>query len=254
MYCPDCHGGRENFDAKRFSHDDNSYNKIGHRKFGVEIETDDCPGYEDFDGSYHFGAKDDGSINGKEFVSAVLSGDKGLKAVDDFCKAANRNGFSVNDDCGLHVHFDMREENNDSMKAIYLALRMTYDVWKHCVDESRVGAHYCADDNTDLAEVYKLSGNYAWQDYCGRSRRYKWLNINAYSYHSTWIRALSLFIDWAARNDWHTVRNMLIAKTPSQKWEFVCKVWSDCGASDLIEYYADIVERNGLPVGEEIAA
>jgi hypothetical protein len=256
-----------NFDALRFSHDNNSYNRIGHRKFGVEIETSSCEDYCDLEDEFYFGAKDDGSISGKEFVSSVLSGDKGLDAIMAFCNAADDKGFTVNRSCGLHVHFDMREENTESMKSIYCAMRFMYDVWKHFVDSDRRSRHYCEADTTELSDIFGVTD---WACYAHRKDRYKWLNINAYVYHSTfevrlyhgtcngkeicnWIRGLSLFIDWAARNDWRIVRNTLLAKSPTQKWEFLCKLWEDCNASDLVDYYIPIVARNGLTVREEVA-
>jgi hypothetical protein len=250
-YCSDCAPGAENYEPKHFDGSNNTYVKIGKRGFGVEIETDECDGYEDYDGRGAFGAKPDASINGKEFYSDILSGDKGLAEIEAFCHFADRNGFSVDSSCGLHVHFDMRSEDTDSIKAIACAMLPTYEVWKAFVEEGRHSNHYCHASCADLGEVYAVEDFHAWGN---RRRRYEWLNFVAYPEHrslevrlhhgslnaqeiNNWIRGISLWMDWAASKGWKVVRDSLLYKSYAERFDLMCQVWQDAGCTDLVDWF-----------------
>ena len=69
--------------------------------FGVEMET--CEGYLDYTSKYSLKCVDDGSINGKEYVTGVLQGDKGMKELKDICEAIGKECY-VDKTCGVHVH------------------------------------------------------------------------------------------------------------------------------------------------------
>lgn len=254
-YCDGCAPGAENYEPKHFDGSNNTYVKIGKRGFGVEIETDECDGYEDYDGQGAFGAKPDASVNGKEFYSDILSGDKGLSEIEKFCNFAERNGFVVDSSCGLHVHFDMRSENTDSMKAIACAMLPTYDVWKAFVDEARHYNHYCHASCASLSEVYGVEDFRSWG---GRRRRYEWLNFVAYHEHKSlevrlhhgsldgreicnWVRGISLWMDWAASKGWKEVRDSLIYKDNAGRFELMCAVWQEAGCNDLVDWFKDKV-------------
>src|SRR5574340_1310557 len=76
LYCSDCYNDvyyddyddyndSYYWDAKSFNPTENSFERIGHRDFGVEIETHTCGGYRDLHGKkgyLYWGAKRDGSI------------------------------------------------------------------------------------------------------------------------------------------------------------------------------------------------
>ena len=85
-YCSDCYSDKEgeNWDTDRFS-PSTCYDEIrSHRRFGIELETSDCPSHEDLRLVTCFGCKDDDSIGGKEFISPILSSDRGLEVVREF--------------------------------------------------------------------------------------------------------------------------------------------------------------------------
>jgi len=239
------------YEPNDFDGSNNTYENIDSRCFGVEIETDDCDDYSEYRGCGCFGAKPDGSINGKEFYSTILSGDKGLAEVIAFCKYANRADWSVNDDCGLHIHFDMRNETTDSMKAIGYAMLSTYDVWKCFVDSERHNNRYCHASNTDVSDLVGITN---MRDFSYTRHRYEWLNFAAYHVHSTfevrlhestldgnqvcnWIRGISLWMAWASRVGWVVVRNSLLCKDTAEKYDLMCQVWRDYGCDDLIEWF-----------------
>ena len=85
------------------------------RRFGVELETSKCPDHEDIRDDTCFGCKEDGSIDGKEFISPPLSSDRGLEAIRHFCEVAQK--FEVDKKCGFHLHLDMTGESVESVKS-----------------------------------------------------------------------------------------------------------------------------------------
>lgn len=71
---------------------------------GLEIHSE---GYNHTDNKTYFKLVPDGSISGNEpneMVSPILKGCKGLKAIENACKALNTIGARVNKTCGFHVH------------------------------------------------------------------------------------------------------------------------------------------------------
>jgi len=229
-----------------------SYTRMtSRRKFGVELETSYCDGYMDLDGDAAWGAKDDCSITGKEFVSDILYGDAGLDAVERLCDFADSNGWEVNSDCGYHAHFDMRDESADSMKAIALAYILTYEVWGDYVDERRIGNRFCKPNRADSTTIYGIT---SWRRFADYSDRFEWINFAAYYKHQTfevrmhegtldgqavcnWVRAHAAFMDWASAAGWAKVRNILLCKDNAAKADFIAKVWRDAGCDDLPAYY-----------------
>jgi hypothetical protein len=225
------------------------------RKFGVEIETSSCPGHEDYDSCDNWEAKYDGSISGLEFASSVLPGYAGLSLIHDICDYAKEHNWEVDDNCGLHVHFDMRGESNDSLKAIALAYKMTYKVWTRFVDSDRIGNTFCKPGNAGCNEVYKAS-DFSW--FAEAQIRYEWINFAAYNRHRTfevrlhegtlvaiaicnWIKAHAVFIDWAASAGWAKVRNTLICMDTNEKTDFIAQLWCAAGCEDVAEYYQEMV-------------
>jgi hypothetical protein len=233
------------------------YSKVGSpRCYGVEIETDECPGHASALRNSVWGAKNDCSVNGKEFFSSILSGNAGLEAIAKIAAVARRNRWNVDDNCGLHVHFDMRDESSDGIKAIALAYLLSADVWSQFVAEERRDNHYCGENRTDIAELYGVDNFYYW---AGNQSRYCWINFAAYYSHRTlevrshqgtcnekeicnWVRAHAIFMDWAARVGWAKVRNMFLTADTAGRTGIIAGIWADAGADDLIGYYKDKAE------------
>ena len=101
------------------------------RCFGLELETSDCEAYRNLRGKTCFGVKEDGSIDGLEFFSPILAGDQGLAEVRKFCRLAKKHHFRVNEDCGYHLHIDMRGTTVTERKRIAYAYRLTFNLWPH---------------------------------------------------------------------------------------------------------------------------
>jgi len=247
--CEDC-AQNDEYSPNRFP-PATSFERIGRRRFGVEIETEDCPDYEDYAGQGAFGAKPDCSVNGKEFYSTILSGDEGLAEIEKLCQFAEKHGWEVDDNCGLHVHFDMSNETQEGMKAIIAAMILTYDVWKMFVYENRHCNHYCHASGVELDKLFQAPDIHR---FCNRPTRYEWLNLCALTEHSTfevrlhhgsidgktivnWVRGIEFFMGWASSVGWKTVRDCLIAKDTAGRYEFMCKLWPD----DLVEWFNPMV-------------
>lgn len=239
------------FDCSTFYGKSNYSDMTSKRKFGVEIETSECPNYDGVRNSGCWGAKTDGSISGKEFYSPILWGDEGLNAIRELCEFADNNGWRVDTHCGLHAHFDMRDEDTDSMKAIALAYLLTSDIWHEFVDYSRRSNRYCHSLSIGCGDLYGITD---WDSFANRNTRFTWINFNAYSVHGTfevrlhhgslndyeicnWIKAHAAFMDWASSAGWTEVRNALLPMNNAEKFEFIAQVWRDAGYDNLEDYY-----------------
>jgi hypothetical protein len=171
-----CVLGGDNFDARSMRID-----PTGPQCFGVEIETDRCNNYEDLDGGY-WGAKDDGSINGKEFVSCVLQGQEGFKAIDTIGKFARNNGWDADNACGLHIHLDARNVPDETLYAVCRNYYHLEGVFRQIVARHRCGNTYCkAVDFSNLPDDCRTFRQFAGSVLS----RFRWVNVSAYLDHQT---------------------------------------------------------------------
>lgn len=180
--------GDDGWDSGVFEKPNTAYDRIGStRRFGIELEFDDLPNDAlDIEDRTIFGAKEDGSVNGGEFISPILYGDDGLAECEDFCDLARLNEFQVGRNCGFHLHCDMPEEGVDSFKRVVLAYHYTYDFWKGTSDIGNNRRTYC--------EAHKFSANdietsgesqYDVKHWATSFSRYAWFNVDAYDKFGT---------------------------------------------------------------------
>jgi len=153
------------------------------RCFGIELETASCPNHHKLKGKTCFGAKEDGSIDGLEFYSPILSGDRGLSEVRKFCRLAKQYKFEVDEDCGYHLHIDMRGSAVVERKRIAYAYRLTFKLWQQLVRKDRWINSYCEEPSYNASEL-RDTHNYTSFE-CRRSR-YEFLNLRAYADHTTY--------------------------------------------------------------------
>lgn len=254
VYCESCASEQsdgENWDAGPFRPGLSCREVGSHRQFGVELETSACPDYSELEGDTVFGAKDDGSISGKEFVSPILSSDAGLDAIRDFCRRANYMGFKVDGSCGFHAHFDVRDLSVAQLKAVAYAYHKTYAAWAAFVPPSRRENHYCAAAGWGKADLAVIHDQDAWRAFAGSQDRYVWINLRAFAEHGSfevrlhtatldgekvcnWIKAHTRFID--------TVRNMTFREidawfgdSAESAFAGLAEVWHD---RELTAFYA----------------
>lgn len=255
--CRSCYG--EDFDPSGFSNSSGSLTDIGSaRCFGVELETDGCDGYIDLKGSGAWGAKDDCTVSGKEFFSAILNGDDGLEAIEEWGNLADRNGWDAGSSAGYHLHLDMRNESDDSLYAIAYAYRVTERVWFSFVPRRRHSGTYSCRIRWNASDIdASVREGSSFYTFTRGNDRYQWCNITAYNCHSTfeirlhhgtcdseevinWVKAHTRFADWASDLGYEGVKEVFEEFDWSDAnglFLFIIReIWKDYPLSD---YYAN---------------
>ena len=259
-YCEGCAPDRETWEPESATSRGPTDRVGSARCYGVELETSSCDDHADFAGDQHWGCKHDCSVDGEEFYSAILRGNDGLDAVDRLCHFAERNGWGVNRACGFHLHLDMRNESDGSLRAIACAYRLTSEVWGAFVASARLRNQYCC---PIVWGVNELANATTFRAFSFAYERYTWVNLRAYTQHSTfeirlhqgtldaeeirnWIRAHTTFADYASRaGGWAAVSREFDNLGTSEKFDKICAIWTAAGCADLVEYYADTVRASG---------
>lgn len=192
-----------------------AYDKMGSpRKFGIELESSRCDGYSDWARGYSWGAKVDGSISGKEFVSPPMWGNDGYNNVVEFCENASRNGVRTDDSCGFHLHIDLSDTTAEQRKVIALAYHYTRRVWASMIEPTRRDTFYARySSGGQFRTVWERDDILASDDYPRTNERYVWVNWLSFSNHRTvevrsheatfdgraviaWARAHTMFVDY----------------------------------------------------------
>lgn len=216
-----------------------SYDEIGStRKYGVEIETSECPRYERLRGNTHFGAKPDCTVDGLEFDSPVLYGDEGLAEIRKFLEFADEHDWAVDDNCGCHTHYDMRGESDESLARIAYAYRICVTMLEALVDPSRVNGEYCGMPRYSLREIRQAFSTPAYigcdfRYWCEGTPRYTYVNLYAIDTHNTfeirilegsidaelicnWIKFNARFMDWAKTQTFDDLDTLFSGKSPAE--------------------------------------
>lgn len=253
--------------AKRFRAG-SSFERIGSRRtFGVELETSNSDGYGDLDGETYFSAVEDGSVDGMEFVSAVLSSDKGLEGISEFCLEANSAGFKVDAKCGFHAHFGVSELSVEQRVSVLRAYKAAEKVWALFVSRERRGTYYCQPvgwGNSDLDRIDDEDdfNRFIQETDDSEGGRYQWLNVIAWSEHSTfevrlhgatlngqkvcnWVKAHARFIDRAATMSASEIIAAFDGKSLQEQFDVLADWFAD---SDLTEYLAGRAQRFGTRI------
>ena len=209
-YCEECSLSHDGVHGCSFE-SDGVCDVIGStRKFGVELETSESDGWQDWHDSEAFKVVPDGSTHGMEWVSAPMQGDDGLAEVmrvthdlDRYCR--------VNDTTGFHLHCDLGDTDRQQRKAIALAYHLTVDIWHSMIAAERNDTGY----SQKTAKYYNAQEILDCNTHSGAPRvstRYTWINWKAFAKHgtvelrchhgttdadevATWIKAHLRFID-----------------------------------------------------------
>ena len=251
---PNRTGGRQQSALPRFSTVANSFQRTrSKRTFGVELETADCHGYPNLRGQFYFSDKEDGSITGREFVSEVLAGDKGLDAISAFCGAANRDKYTVDNKCGFHAHFGVSDLNDGQLRAVAFAYNATYKVWSKFVSRQRRDNSYCTKNSWGYDDITRATDFARW----ARSiERYQWFNVAAYGAHKTfevrvhggtldgakinnWVVAHLRFIDAMSQLTVEQVKSTFVGKTEQEVFAAIAEIWDDANLTEFFIKRAD---------------
>ena len=177
--------------------------------FGVEMET--CSGYLDYTSEFNLKCVPDGSIEGMEYVTGILQGDKGMKELENICQAISSQ-CNVDKTCGVHVHIGGATFNRRfSILSIMLGQLMQAQLFR-IQPKSRRSNTYCKEIPEIFLELrtvnkklfpfthkrmlrllsrYVANSDGFNKNNCKKtahpnghyaSTRYKWLNLNNCSY------------------------------------------------------------------------
>jgi hypothetical protein len=177
------------------------------RKYGVEIETSECYGYESLNGDTNFGCKVDCSIAGREFDSPILYGDEGFAEIEELLAFGEGLLWEANGDCGCHTHYDMRDESEEELYRVAYAYAKTYNFWKRCVSLERRNNSYCHAPCYNIYDFRRaVDHGYSFVDFCENQERYDYVNIGAYFTHRTFeVRLLEGTVDAKTVCNWVSI-------------------------------------------------
>ena len=227
------------------------------RRFGVELETAECPGHTKLNGKTSYGSKYDGSISGMEFVSPILQGDQGLWATRGLCTRAKHMGFRVDDDCGYHLHLDVTNNTDLQIRHIASAYAYTHRFWCQLVKSYRAyDCNYC---HPLTWTGDRMATEYHFREFCRDQNRYCWMNLQSFVRHGTieirlhegtldskricnWIKAHVRFADFVQDMKFHEIRNMF--NVPErQMWRAVTNTWNDAGLKRYFRKVASLTSE-----------
>lgn len=264
MTCGDC-GASSRWNDAGFFDDHPTYDLVGsERKYGIELETHRCENYEGLRGNTVFGVKEDGSVDGLEFVSPVLYGDKGFEEVDKLCGYSRDHDWEVTSSCGYHLHCDMSNETDDVLFKVALAYHLTYEFWTTFVSDSRKRNYYCAPNDWDATDIV-ANTEFKQMVYDFGGEKYRWMNIGAYDRHKTfelrvhsgtmnatkiknWAMANLRFIDAMAGMTIDEITTMLAGADVHEQFVAISKIWDGEDSTKLSDYYRERAAHFNKPI------
>lgn len=196
----DCDEQEDSFDNTYTQTKDIRLNKTAYMDytFGIEIET--CNRTHGYDNDLNLKVVEDGSIDGVEFVTGVLHGNRGVDMIKKVCEQINNNDGLINKKCGVHIHIGGTIFNRRfSIMLAKLCYNIQDDVYK-MLPESRKTNTFCKPlpeytNEIDLRNYKEklgklLMGNDINDTYNKKkahpgghynSQRYSWVNMTNYS-------------------------------------------------------------------------
>ena len=238
--------------------------------YGLELETS----HIDEDTNYTFSRIGDGSINGMEYVSPILNGDKGFMAIETFLSKVDAD---VDSDCGYHLHIGFNHIESDSKKqtALIRSLYLYKNLEKYffeIVKEGRAHNSYCislsnapfkdATTYTELDEHYESHGSD--RDDKWHNWRYYWTNFHSFwfretleirlhhgtlNYHeiTNWVNLHGKLIEWCSEVTFAEFRETINAV--KSRMDFLRFV-ADKVSKEVAEFYYDIYDKKRMALEE----
>ncbi len=245
-FCEDCYPGNSFDDIKQdmnWAGKDEYTDIKSKRKFGVELETSEFGDSVDWVENLGWGAVEDGSISGAEFVSPPLYGDDGLKSIREVCN--NFTNCVVDTHCGYHLHVDLSDTNASDRKSIDYAYHLSKPVWAKFVADRRIRGTYSDFDLVDIADVVNAT------DYTAGGGRYGWINWHSFNRYGTleirahegttdydgitnWVKAHTRFVDYV--KNFHCDRLEELFSNIDKTLYTLLNIWKD---DSLYNFYMD---------------
>ena len=262
--CPECysaHGNDYYWNPGNFNPDGNSFRRIGSRRhFGIELEYNSAPrAVRSVDALRHFGRKDEHC--GVEFYSTILHGDRGLSTVEDLATFAEDNNWSLNRNCGYHLHLDLRNENMAAIQVLAYAYRKTYETWARFIDDWRRNRCSFAHAPNYSSSYVRGMDERSFRHFLYDSARYNGVNWNAYGDHTTvevrmhyatrdaaeitnWVKAHARFVDWGLQQSFESV-DAAFNGDGADDFAALTEVWS---SPSLTTYYRNRARACGQAI------
>lgn len=266
-YCESCYSenNEENFVEIEVDESD-SYDILGSkRRIGIEVEVATTTiDYDKVANDSCFKRVGDGSLNcGSEFVSPILSRDKGLKEIEKFCTAIGKQKSDKS--AGLHIHYDSRGLSWQQIKRVFWLYRVIESELFLMLPYTREINTYCKPLKQELFRIKNINSEdelkELWYNGDDSGDKYdcsRYHNLNLHSHffrgtieirsHSTttnynkilnWLTINLNFIEYAiTHSDMHI--QQLQNKVESGKFREVLGELCD---GLMVEYYDKRVEK-----------
>ena len=197
--------------------------------------------------------------------STILRGDGGLKAIRRLADFAEKHKWKIDNDCGFHLHLDMRGSSRKTKYAVAYAYRLTERVWYSFVEDDRREGEYCHECTWSAPGcISAYTEGTDFNDW-NHHDRYNWINTEALYDHNTfeirlhhatidadtvcnWVKAHTRFADWAAKLGLAEIKAKLANKSIERRFEVIAdEAWKD---TPLSEYYL----RRAQSLNQEIGS
>lgn len=189
--------------------------------FGVEIETSNSENYTRMENQTVWGCVPETSTDGREFISPVLHGDKGLQEITDFI-AKWGSEWEVDSACGTHIHLGLHQYSLEQKRNIAYAYRVAWPFFAKLMP-SRAMNSMCGNPQYSVMD---LMGADDVEDFAAERDRFEYVNWRSLLKYGTieirmlagtldanlinlWVRWNAAFIKKAARLTIRTLINRL---------------------------------------------
>lgn len=268
LYCEDCHTNlTRQARPSKIDFTNNTYNILTtKRKYGIELET--CK--KNANKTLYFNIEEDGSIDGHEFVSPILEGDIGLKAIKDELDYSIRR-CGTDETCGYHLHIDARDLTWNDIKKIYYTYKMFENMiykmlplsrrngkWSKPIDSTKLQIEGILDGDTLIEGYYKQPKDTVDTKHKYDPKRYHGLNLHSYFYRGTielryhsgttdynkiekWILLHQGLIEFSIRNTLPCIKEQLHAgQTAMRKLRKVLHpMYGSERTTEIVKYISD---------------
>ena len=192
--------------------------------YGVELETSYSPNYADLEGQTDWGCVREASTCGKEFISPILKGDKGLEEIADFISRWGES-WEVDDSCGTHIHIGLQEYSLEECRKVAYAYRRAWPVLAKLVGPSRAHSGMCGSPRWGIGDLMAADDMH---DFAGERDKFEYVNWRTLVRIGTVeIRVLPGTLDANLINTWIMWNCALVRKMAKLSWVKIEALWSN---------------------------
>lgn len=179
---------------------DNTFEEISERfTFGIELETSRSDNFVDLEGNTLWGCVPETSTSGKEFVSPVLKGDKGLEEVQLFIREWGSD-WTVNSHCGTHIHIGLHALTLEQKRQVAYGYLKAWPFIKNLIGSRRAGNSMCGSPQWDLGDLMNADDI---EDFAAARDRFEFVNWRSLlKYGTIEIRCLQGTLDYSLIKAW----------------------------------------------------